>query len=193
MTMPGQLTGPERAGAWHALVVARNAAFLAGDTELAQDDDAGQHLPVPAALDSMRRVRRFLGEYAIPTSVWFRDALRAGVALAAAVLLARSLGVDHAFWVALGTLSVLRSSALGTGQTAVAASLGTGIGFAVSSAVLAVIGLHRRRCRSGGNSFHDLGRQAEAHVLWHDLNFPQIVVSLLAKELDHFFHQALRG
>src|SRR6185312_2085764 len=61
---------------------------------------------------------------------------------AAAVLLARSLGVDHAFWVALGTLSVLRSNALATGQTALAASAGTGIGFAVSSAVLAVIGLH---------------------------------------------------
>jgi uncharacterized membrane protein YccC len=68
--------------------------------------------------------------------------LRSGVALAAAVLLARSLGVDHAFWVALGTLSVLRSNALATGQSAIAASLGTGIGFGVSSAVLAVIGLH---------------------------------------------------
>jgi uncharacterized membrane protein YccC len=131
-----------RAGVWHALVVARNTAFLAGDTLLAAGDDAGHDGPVSTAGGSMQRVRHFLGEYAIPTSVWFRDALRAGIALAAAVLLARSLGVDHAFWVALGTLSVLRSSALATGQTAVAASLGTGIGFAISSAVLAAIGLH---------------------------------------------------
>ena len=74
--------------------------------------------------------------------MWFQDALRAGVALAAAVLLARSLGLEHAFWVALGTLSVLRSNALATGQSAVAAAVGTAIGFAVSSAALAVIGLH---------------------------------------------------
>src|SRR4029079_13994942 len=35
----------------------------------------------------------------------------------------------------------------------------------------------------GGNSFHDLGRQAEAHVLRHDLNLMQIVVNLGAKEV----------
>jgi uncharacterized membrane protein YccC len=131
-----------RAGAWHALVVARSAAFLAGDAALARGENAAPDFPDPTADGAWRRIDRFLGEYAIPTSVWFRDALRAGVALAGAVLLARSMGVDHAFWVALGTLSVLRSSALGTGQTAVEASLGTGIGFAVSSAVLAAIGLH---------------------------------------------------
>jgi uncharacterized membrane protein YccC len=130
-----------RAGAWPALVVARNTAFLAGDQELARGDHATTDLPEPVMAGPRQRFGRFLEQYAIPSSVWFRDALRAGIALSAAVLLARSLGVDHAFWVALGTLSVLRSSAVATGQTAVAASLGTGIGFAVSSAVLAVIGL----------------------------------------------------
>ena len=55
-------SGP-RSMTWSAVLT----AFLAGDTELAQHDDAGQHLPVPAAVDSMQRVRRFLGEYAIPT------------------------------------------------------------------------------------------------------------------------------
>jgi len=131
-----------RSGAWHALVVARNTAFLAGDLQLAEREITTTDVPDPTAVGTLRRFDRFVGEYAIPSSVWFRDALRAGVALSAAVLLARSLGVDHGFWVALGTLSVLRSSALGTGQSAVAASAGTGVGFAVSSAVLAVIGLH---------------------------------------------------
>jgi len=130
-----------RSGAWHALVVAGNTAFLAGDVEVAEDQHTDAGLPDPTVVGAVRRFDRFVGEYAIPSSVWFRDALRAGVALSAAVLLARSLDVDHAFWVALGTLSVLRSSALGTGQSAVAASAGTGLGFAVSSAVLAVIGL----------------------------------------------------
>ena len=65
------------------------------------------------------------------------------MSLAAAVFVARELGVDHAFWVALATLSVLRSSALATGQSAVAAAIGTGIGFGVSAGVLAVVGLDR--------------------------------------------------
>jgi uncharacterized membrane protein YccC len=131
-----------RAGVWHALTIARNAAFLAGDRELAWGDEEPGDVPEPTVGGAWRRFDEFLGVYAIPSSVWFQDALRAGIALAAAVLLARSLDVDHGFWVALGTLSVLRSNAVATGQTAVAAALGTGIGFAVSTAALAVIGLH---------------------------------------------------
>jgi uncharacterized membrane protein YccC len=132
-----------RSAAWHALVVARNTAFLAGDVALAEGENTSSDVPDPTAVGALQRFDRFLGEYALPSSVWFRDALRAGVALTAAILLARSLDLDHGFWVALGTLSVLRSSALGTGQSAVAASAGTGVGFAVSSAALAVIGLHQ--------------------------------------------------
>ena len=132
-----------RAGAWHALVLARNVAFLAGDVDLARDEELPGAVPRPTVAGAWHRFDHFLGVYAIPRSVWFRDALRAGLALAAAVLLAQSLGVDHTFWVALGTLSVLRSSALATGQTALAAALGTGVGFAISSAVLAVVGLDR--------------------------------------------------
>ena len=78
-----------RAGAWHSLVVARNTAFLAGDAELARGENATTDLPAPVMTGARRRFGRFLGQYAIPSSVWFRDALRAGVALSAAVLLAR--------------------------------------------------------------------------------------------------------
>ena len=42
-----------------------------------------------------------------------------------AVLVADLLSVQHAFWVALATLAVLRSSALNTGQNIVRAVLGT--------------------------------------------------------------------
>jgi len=54
-------------------------------------------------------------------SVWLRNSLRGAAALALAVAVARITGVSHAFWVALGTLSVLRSNALGTGATALRA------------------------------------------------------------------------
>ncbi len=51
--------------------------------------------------------------------------------------------MQHAFWVVLGSLSVLRSSALGTGVTAVRAVLGTTLGVAISAAVLLGLGTDR--------------------------------------------------
>jgi uncharacterized membrane protein YccC len=48
--------------------------------------------------------------------------------------------VQHGFWVVLGSLSVLRSSAVGTGATAVRAVFGTALGVAVGGAVLVGLG-----------------------------------------------------
>ncbi len=56
------------------------------------------------------------------------------------MLLARTLGLNHAFWVVLGTLSVLRSNALGTGRTTVQALAGSIIGFAVGGVIASVAG-----------------------------------------------------
>jgi hypothetical protein len=73
-------------------------------------------------------------------SVWFANSLRGAVALAVAVAVADVSGVQHGFWVVLGTLSVLRSNASGTGATALRALGGTVIGFIVGAALLAAIG-----------------------------------------------------
>ena len=73
-------------------------------------------------------------------SVWFRNSARGALALAAAVAVADLTNVQHAFWVALGTLSVLRSNASATGSTALRALVGTVLGFAVGAAVLLGIG-----------------------------------------------------
>src|SRR5262249_22623022 len=62
-------------------------------------------------------------------SVWFRNSARGAIALAAAVAVAKLTGVQHAFWVVLGTLSVLRTSASATGATAMRALAGTVAGF----------------------------------------------------------------
>ena len=58
-------------------------------------------------------------------SVWFRNALRGAVGLAIAVAVVEVTDVQHGFWVVLGTMSVLRSNALGTGATALRAVGGT--------------------------------------------------------------------
>jgi hypothetical protein len=56
------------------------------------------------------------------------------------VLVANLSGVQHGFWVVFGTLSVLRSSALNTGQNVVRGLLGTAAGFAVGAALVAIVG-----------------------------------------------------
>jgi uncharacterized membrane protein YccC len=75
-----------------------------------------------------------------PHSVWLRNSVRGAVGLALAVLVAELSGVQHSFWVVLGTLSVLRSSALNTGQNVLRAVVGTTVGVAVGSALLVPIG-----------------------------------------------------
>ena len=69
-------------------------------------------------------------------SVWFRNALRGAVGLALAVGVVEVTNVSHGFWVVLGTLSVLRSSALGTGTTALRAIGGTAVGFVAGSVIM---------------------------------------------------------
>jgi uncharacterized membrane protein YccC len=73
-------------------------------------------------------------------SVWFLNALRGSLALAAAVLVADLSGVQHGFWVVLGTLSVLRTNAASTESTALRALGGTVIGFAVGALLILGIG-----------------------------------------------------
>jgi uncharacterized membrane protein YccC len=73
-------------------------------------------------------------------SVWFLNSLRGSLALAAAVLVADLTGVQHGFWVVLGTLSVLRTNASSTESTAVRALGGTVVGFALGALLLLGIG-----------------------------------------------------
>ncbi|MFC1402089.1 MULTISPECIES: FUSC family protein [Streptacidiphilus] len=77
-----------------------------------------------------------------PGSVWLHNSLRGAVGLGIAVTLAQVLTVQHSFWVGLGTLSVLRSNALNTGQNAVRAVAGTVIGSVIGAALLQLIGHH---------------------------------------------------
>jgi uncharacterized membrane protein YccC len=73
-------------------------------------------------------------------SVWLHNSVRGAVGLGLAVLVANMTGVQHSFWVVLGTLSVLRSNALNTGQNVIRGLLGTLAGFVIGAALLAAIG-----------------------------------------------------
>ena len=73
-------------------------------------------------------------------SVWLHNSLRGAAGLGLAVLVAGETGVQHSFWVVLGTLSVLRSNALNTGQNVLRGLLGTVVGFVIGAALLHLIG-----------------------------------------------------
>jgi hypothetical protein len=72
--------------------------------------------------------------------VWLHNSVRGAAGLGLAVFVANRTGVQHSFWVVLGTLSVLRSNALNTGQNALRGLSGTVVGFLVGAALLAAIG-----------------------------------------------------
>jgi uncharacterized membrane protein YccC len=75
-----------------------------------------------------------------PHSVWLRNSLRGGIALAGAVLVADVSAAEHSFWIVLGALSVLRSNALSTGQNVVRGLVGTTIGFAIGGGLVLLLG-----------------------------------------------------
>jgi uncharacterized membrane protein YccC len=85
-----------------------------------------------------------LARHASLRSVWLQNALRGSFALAVAVLVADLSGVQHGFWVVLGTMSVLRTNAATTESTAMRALGGTAIGFVVGALLLLGIGGHNQ-------------------------------------------------
>jgi uncharacterized membrane protein YccC len=94
----------------------------------------------PGHLPALTTDTRYLVRHASIRSVWFRNSLRGAIALAAAVAVADLTGVQHGFWVVLGTLSVLRTTATATGSTALRALAGTVVGFALGAALVLAIG-----------------------------------------------------
>jgi uncharacterized membrane protein YccC len=110
--------GAERRS-WLERLLGRQPTGLAGPLSAAQER-AGAH------------VKRH--------SVWLHNSVRGAIALGLAVLVAKLTGVQHAFWVVFGTLSVLRSNALSTGQNVARGLAGTLFGFVVGAALVTLIG-----------------------------------------------------
>jgi uncharacterized membrane protein YccC len=92
------------------------------------------------ATSALHATERVAVEQASPRSILFRNSVRGAAALAVAVFIAQKLAVQHAFWVVLGTLSVLRSNAFGTGATVLRALAGTAVGIVVGAGLIIAIG-----------------------------------------------------
>ncbi|MDQ1679398.1 MAG: hypothetical protein QOI42_257, partial [Frankiaceae bacterium] len=95
----------------------------------------------PAGVDgSLATARHRAAGHLRPHSVWLHNSLRGAVALTLAVLVSDLSGVQHSFWVVLGTLSVLRSNALSTGQNVLRGLAGTTAGVLIGGVIVWVIG-----------------------------------------------------
>jgi uncharacterized membrane protein YgaE (UPF0421/DUF939 family) len=86
-------------------------------------------------------VRTITTGFVATRSVAARNAVRTGVGLALAVAATHLFPVQHGFWVVLGTMVVMGSSALTTGTKVVRAVTGTAIGVTLGAALIAVVGV----------------------------------------------------
>ncbi|MBV9174788.1 MAG: FUSC family protein [Chloroflexi bacterium] len=112
---------PLRLMSMMALAIAQNAEVIAG-------------VPTTGSAPELSRrgVADTLREELAPSSIWLRNSLRTGLAVAVAVFVARSLAVPFAFWVVLGTLSALRSKVSATGRSALLTLGGTALGVLIA-------------------------------------------------------------
>jgi len=110
----------------------RDALLACGDP--VSDDPLGTRR---ARIDATGRLAR---AHTSMRSVWLRNSVRAAAGLALAVLIGQLSDLQHAFWIVLGTMSVLRSSALATGSTIVQALLGMLGGIVVGGVLVALAG-----------------------------------------------------
>jgi len=116
-------------------------ALLATGSDAPELDhrDLAQSPPARTALEATEQLAV---EHASVRSVWFRNSIRGAAGLALAVYIAQRTGLQHGFWVVLGTLSVLRSNALGTGWSILSALAGTAVGIVVGALLVIAIGTH---------------------------------------------------
>ncbi|WP_329459326.1 FUSC family protein [Streptomyces sp. NBC_01497] len=95
----------------------------------------------PAGVESpLASAQERAGAHVERHSVWLHNSVRGSISLGLAVLVAALTGVEHSFWVAFGTMAVLRSSALLTGQNSLRAVAGTAAGIAIGGAVIYGVG-----------------------------------------------------
>jgi uncharacterized membrane protein YccC len=138
-----QVVRPTIDAGFHLRLTAAMAELVARHTRIAVGAPPEEHpftgwgLP---SVDHELQPWRILRNHLTFRSPWFRNSLRAGLALALAVTVVYATGVGHGFWVVLGTLTALRLDVLGTGKTAVQAIVGTIGGFLVGTGVILLFG-----------------------------------------------------
>jgi uncharacterized membrane protein YccC len=140
-TVPRALGPPFRirAATYSALQVAGYALRATGADAPELDEPDLRRQAARAAVEATQAVAR---EHTSVGSVWLQNSVRGAAGLAIAVYIAQRTGLQHGFWVVLGTLSVLRSNALGTGRSILSALAGTAVGIVIGALLVIGIGTH---------------------------------------------------
>jgi uncharacterized membrane protein YccC len=123
--------------------VIRNAA--AADARPVWARLLGRQLPDTGAADWVMpetvAVAAITKGFLATRAVVLRNSVRTGLGLALAVAVTHVFPVQHGFWVVLGAMSVLRSSALATGTRVLRAVAGTAVGFVLGAVVIELLGV----------------------------------------------------
>jgi uncharacterized membrane protein YccC len=123
--------------------IIRNAA--AADARPVWARVLGRQLPETGAADWVMpetvAVTAITKGFLATKAVVLRNSLRTGLGLALAVAVTHVFPVEHGFWVVLGAMSVLRSSALTTGTRVLRAVAGTAVGFVLGAVVIELLGM----------------------------------------------------
>jgi hypothetical protein len=105
----------------------------------------GRRLPQSGASDRVlsesEAIAYLTTGFVATRAVVVRNSLRTGIGLAVAVAITHVFPVQHGFWVVLGAMSVLRSSALTTGTRVLRAVTGTAIGFVLGALFIELMGV----------------------------------------------------
>jgi uncharacterized membrane protein YgaE (UPF0421/DUF939 family) len=105
----------------------------------------GRRLPASGASDRVlsesEAIASLTTGFVTTRAVIVRNSLRTGLGLAVAVAITHVFPVQHGFWVVLGAMSVLRSSALTTGTRVLRAVVGTAIGFVLGALFIELMGV----------------------------------------------------
>jgi uncharacterized membrane protein YccC len=115
------------------------AASAAADARSLIDRLLGRNAPATPSGEILPVHRALAGHLSV-RSVWFQNSVRGAIGLAIAVAIAEVTEVAHGFWVVLGAMSVLRTTALTTGSTALRALGGTLIGFVAGAVIMLAVG-----------------------------------------------------
>lgn len=123
--------------------IIRNAA--AADARPVWARVLGRRLPDTGAADWVMpetvAVAAITKGFLATRAVVLRNSVRTGLGLALAVAVTHVFPVEHGFWVVLGAMSVLRSSALTTGTRVLRAVAGTAVGFVLGAVVIELLGV----------------------------------------------------
>ena len=124
------------------------AAAAAADARPVWARTLGRQLPETGAADRVLSetvaAAHITSGFVATRSVALRNSLRTGLGLALAVSITHLFPVQHGFWVVLGAMSVLRSSALTTGTKLLRAVIGTTIGFVIGALLITIVGVDPR-------------------------------------------------